>query len=425
MSEQESNEFSKEFKEVKTKPNFVFSNETMPTTRQKKTSSSGKGSRIILPFFCGVLGSALVLGTCLGVPSIRNSLLGTTSTPESSFSTVDHSSSNTINPTQISLTDLSETGVGVASKVLPSIVGIQVEYAVNSIFYHNSSTASAEGSGIIISEDGYILTNNHVVNSTSTSSFYEIGKATSVKVLLYNDETEYEAEIIGTDSQTDLAVIKIDKTGLTPAEFGNSDSVQVGEFAMAIGNPLGFQSSVTGGFVSAVNRTITDSDGKKFTLIQTDAAINSGNSGGALVNSQGQVIGVNTIKYTGNGVEGMGFAIPINSTTNITEQLIEYKKVKRPYMGISGMDLDEETAKRNHLVAGVYVRSVEDFTAAQKADIRAGDVIVGADGQKISTMEELTEIKNKHAIGDDMTVTINRNGTEKEVTLTLTEQPNA
>ena len=425
MSEQKSNAFSKEFKEVKSNPNFVFSNKPIPTgEKKKKSSSSGNGSRILVPFFCGVLGSALVVGTCFGVPSIRNSLIGNTNSSQSILNTAPNNSSNSnMNATQISLTELSETGVGVANKVLPSIVGIKVEYAVNSIFYNNTSKASAEGSGIIISEDGYILTNNHVVNSTSSSSFYEIGKATSVKVILYNDETEYEAKIVGTDAQTDLAVIKIDKTGLSAAELGDSDNVQVGEFAMAIGTPLGLQSSVTGGFVSAVNRTITDSDGKKFTLIQTDAAINSGNSGGALVNSKGQVIGVNTIKYTGEGVEGMGFAIPINSTTNITEQLIQYNKVKRPYMGISGIDLDERTAKANNLVVGIYIRSVEDFSAAQKADIRAGDVIVKADGQSITTMQELTDIKNKHAIGDEMKITVNRDGKEKEVTVTLTEQP--
>lgn len=421
MSEQESNEFSKEFKEVKSQPNFVFSNKPVPT--EKKKQHTGKGSRVIVPFFCGVLGATLVIGTCFGVPGIRNALIGTNTSPKTSINNLQNSSSTTLNPTQISLTNLSETGIGVATKVLPSIVGIKVEYAVNSIFYNNASTASAEGSGIIISEDGYILTNNHVVNSTSTSSFYEIGKATSIKVVLYNDETEYEAKIVGTDSQTDLAVIKIEKEGLSAAELGDSDSVQVGEFAMAIGNPLGLQSSVTGGFISAINRTITDSDGKKFTLIQTDAAINSGNSGGALVNSQGQVIGVNTIKYAGDGIEGMGFAIPINSTTSIIEQLIEYNKVKRPYMGISGIDLDAQTASRNRLVVGVYVRSVEDFSAAQKADIRAGDVITKADAQTITTMQELTEIKNQHAIGDEMKITLNRNGSEKEVTVTLTEQP--
>ena len=192
---------------------------------------------------------------------------------------------------------------------------------------------------------------------------------------------------------------------------------------MAVGNPLGMQSSITCGVISAVNREVTDSDGKKFTLIQTDAAINSGNSGGALVNSEGKVIGINTLKLSGTGIEGMGFAIPINSTTDITSQLIQYSKVKRPYIGISGMDLDEKTAKANNLVQGIYVKSIEDFSAAEKAEVKVGDVIVEADGKKITTMDELNEIKNSHKIGDEMKIKVNRNGQEKELTLTLGEQP--
>ncbi len=207
------------------------------------------------------------------------------------------------------------------------------------------------------------------------------------------------------------------------AELGDSDSVQVGEFSMAIGNPLGMQSSVTAGMISAVNRDVTDSDGKNYKLIQTDAAINSGNSGGALVNSKGQVIGVNTLKLSGTGIEGMGFAIPINSTKDIYEQLIQYNKVKRPYIGITGRDLDEALAKANNLVVGIYVQSVDDFSAAQKADIRNGDVIIEADDQKITKMDELNEIKNKHNIGDEMKLKVYRNGSEKELTITLGEQP--
>ena len=157
-------------------------------------------------------------------------------------------------------------------------------------------------------------------------------------------------------------------------------------------------------------------------MLQTDAAINSGNSGGALVNSEGKVIGLNTLKLSGTGIEGMGFAIPINSTIDIYKQLIQYNKVKRPYIGISGIDLDTETASRNNLVVGIYVKSVEDFSSAQKADIRNGDVIIAADGKNISTMDELNQIKNTHSIGDEMTLTINRNGTEKTVILTLGEQ---
>lgn len=248
-------------------------------------------------------------------------------------------------------------------------------------------------------------------------------KQNKVTVKLYNDDTEYTGKIIGTDSQTDLAVIKIDKDGLTVAELGDSSSVQVGEFAMAIGSPLGLDNSVTAGIISAVNRDVTDSDGNKYTAIQTDAAINSGNSGGALVNSKGQVIGVNTLKLSGTGVEGVGFAIPINSTKSIYEQLIQYSKVKRPYIGIGGIDLDENTAKANNLVVGVYIKTIEDFSAGEKAGLKVGDVIIEADGTKITTMDELNDIKNKKQIGDTITLKIYRDGKEKSVTITLQERP--
>lgn len=215
------------------------------------------------------------------------------------------------------------------------------------------------------------MTNNHVVAGTSSSSYYEVTEATAIKVTLYNDETVYDAKIIGKDNQTDLAVIKIEKEGLTKAELGDSDGVRVGEFAMAVGCPLGLNTTVTSGIVSAVNREITTSDGQTYVAIQTDAAINSGNSGGALVNSKGEVIGINTLKLSGTGVEGVGFAIPINSTTGIVSQLIESGKVLRPYIGIEGIKVDEELAKEYKLVEGVYISKVENFSAAQKAGLQA------------------------------------------------------
>ena len=291
------------------------------------------------------------------------------------------------------------------------------------MFGNGQSTATASGSGIIISENGYILTNNHVIDSSSANSFYELSSANKVTVTLYNSDKKYEGKIVGQDSQTDLAVVKIEASGLTAAEFADSDSIKVGEFAMAVGNPLGLGSSTTTGIISAINRKITDSDGKTYSLIQTDAAINSGNSGGALVNSEGKVIGVNTMKVSSTGVEGMGFAIPINSTVDITDQLIQYNKVKRPYIGISGIDLDEQTAKQNNLVIGVYVKSIDDFSAAEKAGIKPGDVIIEAEGKSIKTMDELNEIKNKHSIGDELKLVVNRDGKKVDVTVTLGEQP--
>ena len=387
--------------------------------KKRKTNNSGGagfGKTVLLPFACGILGASLVIGTYFGIPNIKEDLLGYVS--ES-----NDSSSVNLNTQQISLLDYSDTAVGVAEKVLPSIVGINVTYSVNSIFYNNQTSASAQGSGVIISEDGYILTNNHVVNSSSSSSYYELGKANKITVSLYNDDTEYEAEIVGTDEQTDLAVIKINKDGLTAAELGNSSSVKVGEFCMAIGNPLGLGSTVTDGIISAVNREVTDEDGNTYTAIQTNAAINSGNSGGALVNSQGQVIGINTLKIAGDGVEGVGFAIPIDSTKDIYEQLIQYNKVKRPYLGIGGIEVDSQTAERNNLTEGIYVKTLETFSAAEKAGIKVGDIIVKADGKETKTMDELNEIKNQKEIGDKITLTIWRDGKTQDITVTLQEQP--
>lgn len=417
--EENNEEKQSNFKTVKNPSNV----KTVKVKKEKSNLGFGRG--FLVPFVSGVLGCSVVIGTCFGVPSIREYLLGNSKMSSNNTSS-NNLSTGYVN--QNSLSNYSDTSVFAANKILPSIVGIKVEYNVNSMFsmfgrQSQPTTATATGSGIIISEDGYILTNNHIVSSTSSESYYEVSEATKVTVTLFNDETEYEAKIVGKDEQTDLAVIKIEKSGLSKADFADSDSIKVGEFAMAVGNPLGMQSSVTCGIISAVNREVTESDGKKFTLIQTDASINAGNSGGALVNSEGKVVGINTLKLSGTGIEGMGFAIPINSTKDITSQLIQYSKVKRPYIGITGLDLNEQMAKTYKLVVGVYVKSIEDFSAAEKAGIKAGDVIVEAEGKKIKKMDELNEIKNSHKIGDEFKIKVNRNGEEKELTITLGEQP--
>ncbi len=398
----------------------------------KKKAKIGFFKGVFVPFVSGILGTVLVIGIGINIPYVKNKFESylQMNTSASSSSNINNNSKETSETTSvsntnlISLEDYSETGIYAANKVLPSIVGITVEYTVNSPYYIYSmqSTASATGSGVIISEDGYILTNNHVVNTSSTSSYYQVSQANKITVKLYNDETIYDAKIIGTDETTDLAVIKIDKTGLPAATIGNSDSIQVGEFSMAIGNPLGMESTVTAGIISAANRTIT-SDGKEYKVIQTDAAINSGNSGGALVNSKGEVIGINTLKLSGTGVEGIGFAIPINSTVEIYEQLISDGKVKRPYIGISGRDVTEQIAKQYDLVEGVYVVSVEQFSAAEKAGINAYDVITEFDGKKITSMDELNEQKNSHKIGDTVMLKVFRDKEYVDLKITLGEQP--
>lgn len=380
-------------------------------------------SNVFIPFISGLLGAALVLGLAFGVPNIRKTLVSDDSNSKTANSdAIETSNSGTVD--FVSLNNYSDTATYAASKVLPSIVGITVEYTVTSNFIQNmSQVASAEGSGIIMSSDGYILTNNHIINSSDSSLYYEVSEATKVYVYLYNDETPYEAEIIGTDEKTDLAVIKIEKDGLIAAELGDSDSVKIGEFAMAIGNPLGMQSSVTSGIISAVNRTVESEDGNTYTLIQTDAAINSGNSGGALINSEGKVIGINTLKLSGTGIEGMGFAIPINDTISIYNELIKNGKVLRPYIGISGIDLDERNANHYNLPIGIYVKQIQSNSPAATSDIKTGDVITAIDGAEVTTMNELNKIKEQKNIGDKITLDVYRNGETKKIEITLGEEP--
>lgn len=303
--------------------------------------------------------------------------------------------------------------VAISKQVGPSVVGINVTYTAQTFF--GETEAEGEGSGIIYSKDGYIITNYHVVEEAINSE-----KAKVTVILSTGDKLE--AKVVGGDSITDIAVIKVEKTGLTAAEFGDSDAIEVGELAVAIGNPLGqeFAGSVTVGYVSAVNRTMT-SGGSTYNLIQTDAAINSGNSGGPLVSSSGKVIGINTAKISATGVEGMGFSIPINEVLPIVEELITNKKIIRPYIGITGVSLTKADAERFALVEGVYVQSVEIKSPAELGGLRQGDVITEVNGTKVLSVSEINVIKNKLKVGDKITIKVYRDKEYKELTITLGE----
>lgn len=397
-----------------------FYKEVMTKKEQNK-----RLDRLIVPFISGLTGSLVLVISILSIPSLRNKIVQKL-TSEEKEKILDNSIATSSSSAQISLEEYSKTSMYVANKVLPSVVGIKVTYSVNSPFYNyygmSAQTDTATGSGVIISEDGYILTNNHVVSSQTSSSYYQVSQATTLTVTLYNDDTEYEAQLVGTDEQTDLAVLKIEKDGLTAAELGDSSKIQVGEFAMAIGNPLNMPSTVTTGVISATERTITSSDNTTYRAIQTDAAINAGNSGGALINSEGKVIGINTLKLSGTGIEGIGFAIPINDTIKIYQELITNGKVIRPQLGITGRNVTEEIAKQNNIKqAGIYIISVQEFSSAEKGGIERGDLIIKFNGQEITTMEELTILKNECSIGDKVKIVVIRNNEEKELTLTLEE----
>jgi len=314
--------------------------------------------------------------------------------------------------TQVStLADGTLSIVEIAKKAGPSVVGVVNKKTVNT-FFGTQAEEQGGGSGIIIKSDGYIITNNHVIEG-----------ATDVKVVL-NTGKEYTAKIVGSDDKTDLAVIKIDATDLQAADIGKSAELEVGEVAVAIGNPMGqeFAGSVTAGVISALNRTM-NVQGRQYTLVQTDAAINPGNSGGALVNKFGKVIGINTVKIGATGYEGMGFAIPIDEAMPVINELLDGGYVKgRPVIGVSPREITPEMAKRYNMPEGIYVLEVSPFSGAEKAGIKVSDVIIKADGTAILTVDQLNKARDKHKSGETMTLDIIRDGQTKTFNVVLGEE---
>ena len=280
-----------------------------------------------------------------------------------------------------------------------------------------TSSGTSSGTGIIMSQDGYVITNHHVITGALVIS------------VLTNDNQEFEAALVGSDEMSDLAVLKIDARGLQAAEFGDSSKLRVGDSVVAIGDPLGVQlrGTMTNGIISAINRDLTVGD-RTMTLIQTNAALNNGNSGGPLINCYGQVIGINTVKmssyYTATAsVEGLGFAIPISVAKPIIDELIENGYVAgRPAIGISGDSLPSYYRTYYRLPDGVYVTSVNEGSDAKAKGIREGDIVTAINGERISSIDELNTVKNQYAAGDEVTLTVYRSGTYYEVTVTLIDQ---
>ncbi len=310
----------------------------------------------------------------------------------------------------------------IAKKVGPSIVGVKmsVKNTRQSAFYGSrSSTSDSEGSGIIFTEDGYIITNYHVVQYADP----KIGASSTTLTVYLPDKREATAKFIGGDSENDLAVIKIDLADLPVAELGDSSGVEVGDPAVAIGNPLGmeFAGSVTYGVISALNRQLSTGD-NSMSLIQTDAAINPGNSGGALVNKKGQVIGINSAKISVEGVEGLGFAIPMNTAKPIIDQLKTYGYVKgKPLIGITAQEVTENISRMYDLPVGVYISEVTAGGSAEAAGMKKGDVLVELDGTKIKGMSDLDAVKKKHKAGDTVSAVVSRNGKQVSLQITFSE----
>jgi serine protease Do len=275
--------------------------------------------------------------------------------------------------------------------------------------------ASSTGSGVIISQDGYIVTNNHVVQG-----------AEKLEVTL-DDKRVFEGTLVGTDPNTDLAVIKISAKNLAFCPWGNSDEVQVGEWALAVGNPFNLNSTVTAGIISAKGRDINIINGqsKIESFLQTDAAVNPGNSGGALVNMKGELIGINTAIASRNGVyEGYAFAVPANLVKKIVEDLVDFGSVKRGYLGINVSDIDEKLAQSEGLkiLQGAYVGGFSDHSAARDAGIKKGDVITKIDGKSVKNRPMMMELVSRKRPGDVVEVTVNRDGDDRTFSVKLVDE---
>ena len=335
-------------------------------------------------------------------------------TPRDSSDKSEKQSEGTAAAASVKLSSARETpAVRVAREVGPAVVGITNKAVARDIF-NRQFESTGVGSGVIFKSDGYIVTNNHVIEGAKEL------------IVSLSDGRTVNAELVGTDEMTDIAVVKVDAKDLPTAKFSNSDEVVVGEPAIAIGNPLGleFQGSVTVGVISALNRTLELSD-RRVKLFQTDAAINQGNSGGPLLNADGEVIGINSAKLASNGVEGMGFAIPINTVQTIIDELLAKGYVARPYLGVT--IFDKPTAARYGyqltIDKGVYIFQVRLDSPAGRVGLERGDVLLSIDGKEVNTVTEVRNEIAAHKVGDKVKIKYEHNGSEHETEIILEEMP--
>lgn len=405
---------------------------------EKKFGKTGKfvGKCVAAGLIFGLVSSVTFSGvTGLVGKNTNQSAAASTTTSSEKTALLSTASGNGTNDNVSTNSDTTGTTTaldvsGVVSAVMPSIVSINSTFESEGNYFGTSGEYSGAGSGIIVAQtDGtmYIATNNHVVSG-----------ATKVTINFYGDEdNEVEAEVKGTDSSNDLAVLSVNisdipsdiLSNLKVATLGDSDSVQVGQTAIAIGNALGYGQSVTTGVISALNRKVTI-DNETYTLIQTDAAINPGNSGGALLNADGQVIAINSAKFSDTQVEGMGYAIPISTAIPIINELISREAVsddEASYLGIAGIDVSDSVSEVYGMPEGVYISQVIDGDAAKTAGIQEGDILTEFDGHSISSMSELKELMQYYAAGTTVDVKVERaeNGqyTEKTISVTLSKKP--
>ncbi len=403
----ESSEINYEFYENDTEPAMsgTVSEKHALSVYRPKVKKNPFRNPVFASVVSAVVTSAICFGIFAGIGAALNSDKGT---PSSSL-TIANEESGGIKNVVNSLSGAKLSVPDIYDKVSPSVVSIICTSQGNAL----QTGAKSSGSGVILTKDGYVVTNNHVIDGASIIT---------VKTIAGQSLT---AQLVGADAKTDIAVLKVDCDKDLPfAEIGNSAALRVGDMAVAIGNPLQEElvSTLTVGYISAIDRTMVI-DQRQMTMIQTDAAINPGNSGGALINEYGQVIGITTAKQTGYDIEGLGFAIPSNEAVPIIESIIEHGYVTgRPLVGITGINVTEAISEANDLPMGVYVDTVISGGAADLGGILQGDVILKFDGKDIKSVDEINTIRDEHKVGDKIAVTVSRNGKKVNCTIVLQEE---
>lgn len=393
-------------------PRYHLPEEKPP--KEKKPKEKGQitfGKVVALCLVCALLGglgggalTGYYLNASAGEEIILETapLLSTAASPSPTYSATSISSGD------VTSADIYNMGCAQA-------VGITTDITTTNYFGMPVS-GSVSGSGFIITENGYIMTNYHVIEDAYLGGY-------EIKVML-NDGNEYTAEITGFDSDNDIAVLKIDADGLNPVTFGNSEILSVGDTVYAIGNPLGeLDYTMTSGIVSATDRVITTDESTSINMFQFDAAVNSGNSGGPLYNSLGQVVGVVTAKYSETGVEGLGFAVPINDAVDIANELITNGYVTgKPYMGVVVQTVSASVAQYYNMVQGAYVYSIESGSCSEIAGLKVGDIITEMDDVEITTSEDLKTAVKQHSAAETVEITVYRSGEYLTLSITFDEQ---
>ncbi len=409
-------------------PGYNYANGSVPPVPPKKKKRGGVIAAVVAAALVLLIGVGVTCGVVvhnyITDGSEKAAAADSTSTPEPTSAPTENNNTQVVLGGSNNHNDNLSSSIGASGTMdaksiynmaCQQVVGIKTEVTGQNIF-GQTVTSAVSGSGFIISSDGYIATNYHVISTA-------LNQGVDVTVMMV-DGSSYTAEIIGGDEENDVAVLKIDANDLNAVTFGDSNNMAVGETVYAVGNPLGeLTYTMTSGIVSALDREISTDSQTSINMFQLDAAVNSGNSGGPVYNSDGEVIGIVTAKYSDTGVEGLSFAIPINDALAIVQDIIENGYVTgRAYMGITAVTVTSSTAQYYNMAEGAYIYAVDETACAAKAGLKVGDIVTAMDGEAVTSSSDLVTMVRRHKAGDTVTMDVYRNGDTVQLTITFDEK---